>query len=567
EGTYDKSFVENRTLGFDEFKRHILGEEDGTPRTPGWASEITDVPVRDIVTLARQWAAKRTMLGCGAMFGIAGACRTAYATEWTRLMVLLMAMQGIGRPGVNVWGGASMAAPNDFNSFYFPGYSTGGWDAFSLVADKPAVNKVTQKIYRLLLPEAIMNPPVHWRGDGFCGQSLDQQFTQHTCPEPGPNGANLKMLYRHGGSYIQTMTDTNRFARMYQHPNLEFAVNQDCHWQSETNYADIILPASTNFEQFDISEMAAPGGYAANKTGANYRIIIYQKKCIEPLWESRPDWDIYCDLAERLGFKEEYTEGNSREDWLKKLFNATSLKDHVTYEEFKKKGYFVVPPPQGDYKRTVSNRWYYEGRTCDVPDPSNPLIGTDKADQMGTYSGKLEFVSQSLLKNLPDDKERPPLPRYIPSWEGYASDLAKKYPLQLLTTHVRFSYHTQHDSKSPWLDEIPVHRVIKDGYAWWPIRMNPADAKARGIQSGDVVKLYNDRGAVLGILRVTERVRPGTIHTYQASGKYDPIEKGKPGSIEKGGCVNMLTPSRMMSANVPGMACNTCLVEICKWEV
>jgi molybdopterin guanine dinucleotide-containing S/N-oxide reductase-like protein len=564
EGTYDKEFVKNRTLGFAEFKKHILGEEDGTPRTPAWAAEICDIPARDITALAREWAAKRTMLGCGAMCGTAGACRGAYATEWARLMVFLIAMQGIGKPGVNVWGGAAMGAPIDW-SFKMPGYSSGGWDAFSLVAKKGAVNKVTQKVYRLLLPESVMNPPVSWIGEGFCGQSLEQQFTPNTIPAPG--GSEIKMLYRHGGSYISTMTDTNRFVRMYQSPRLEFVVNQDCHWQSETGFADIVLPASTNFEQSDISEWASPGGYGANNTGCSHRVMIYQKKCIEPLWESKPDYDIYCELAKRLGFYDEYTEGNSREDWIKKIFNISSLPEHVTYEEFKKKGYFVVPSPKGDYKRTVSNRWYYEGRKCDTPDPANPLIGTDKADKLGTYSGKIEFVSQSLLKHFPDDKERPPLARYIPSWEGYDSELAKKYPLQLITGHVRFSYHTAHDNKSPWLDEIPVHRVIKDGYAWWTIRIHPSDAEPRGIRHGEIVKMYNERGAVLGVVQITERVRPGLIHSYQAGAKYDPLEPGKPGSIDKGGCTNLLTPSRMVSKNAPGMANNSCLVEISKWEV
>ena len=422
-------------------------------------------------------------------------------------------------------------------------------------------------VYRLLLPECILNPPQTWNGDGFCGQSIDQQFQEHTYPEPGTT--EVKMIYRHGGSYISTMTDTNRYVKMYQSPKIEFVVNQDCHYQSETKFADIILPASTNYEQSDISEWMNPGGYAEHKTGNNFRVIIYQKKCIEPLWESKPDWDIYCELARRLGFLDDYTEGNTREDWIKKLFYSTSLPEHVTYEAFKKKGYFVVPPPVGNYKRTVSNRWYYEGRACDVPDTrNNPLLGTDKADKLGTYSGKIEFVSQSLLKNFPDDKERPPLPRYIPSWEGYnTTELVKKYPLQLLTTHMRFSFHTHHDNKSPWLDEIPVHRVIKNGYAWWPIRIHPSDAAVRNIQTGDIVKVYNDRGTVLCVAQLTERVKPGVMHSYQAAAKYDPLEPGKPGSIDKGGCMNLVAPSRMVSKHAPGMANNSCLVEICRCEV
>ena len=76
-----------------------------------------------------------------------------------------------------------------------------------------------------------------------------------------------------------------------------------------------------------------------------------------------------------------------------------------------------------------------------------------------------------------------------------------------------------------------------------------------------------NRGAVLGIARMTERLRPGVVHSYQASSKYDPIEPGKVGSIDRGGCVNLLTPSRMVSKNVPGMAPNSCLIEISKWEV
>lgn len=137
----------------------------------------------------------------------------------------------------------------------------------------------------------------------------------------------------------------------------------------------------------------------------------------------------------------------------------------------------------------------------------------------------------------------------------------------MITGHVRFSYHTQHDNKSPWLDEIPLHRVIKDGYAWWTVRIHQSDAEPRGIRNGDIVKMYNDRGAVLAVAQITERVRPGMAHSYQAGAKYDPLEPGKPGSIDKGGCTNLLTPSRMVSKNAPGMANNSCLIEISKWEV
>ncbi len=70
----------------------------------------------------------------------------------------------------------------------------------------------------------------------------------------------------------------------------------------------------------------------------------------------------------------------------------------------------------------------------------------------------------------------------------------------------------------------------------------------------------------LGIAQVTERVRPGVVHSYEGSSQYDPLEPGKAGSTDRGGCINLLTPARMVSKNVPGMAPNSCLIEIAKWE-
>jgi anaerobic selenocysteine-containing dehydrogenase len=207
EGTYDKDYVAERTIGFEKFKKHILGEDDGVPRTPGWASEICGVPARTITALAREWGSKRTMLAAGARGGESGACRQAYATEWARLMVLLQAMQGLGKPGVGIWGTA-MGPPYNA-SFEFPGY--GSWGAgvtLNKLASKPAINPVEQRVYRLLAPDAILNPPIHWLGKTFCGQSLEQQFIPFTYPMPGYS--EVKMFYRYGGSFIGTMLDTNK---------------------------------------------------------------------------------------------------------------------------------------------------------------------------------------------------------------------------------------------------------------------------------------------------------------------------------------------------------------------
>ncbi len=112
-------------------------------------------------------------------------------------MVYLQAMQGWGKPGVSLWG-TTMGAP--FNPFPdFPGYTVGGVNS---VARKKPDNPVNQYINRLLVPDAILNPPVSWFGPGACGDYLEQQFDKYTYPLPGCS--EVKMFYRYGGSFFST---------------------------------------------------------------------------------------------------------------------------------------------------------------------------------------------------------------------------------------------------------------------------------------------------------------------------------------------------------------------------
>jgi trimethylamine-N-oxide reductase (cytochrome c) len=124
----------------------------------------------------------------------------------------------------------------------------------------------------------------------------------------------------------------------------------------------------------------------------------------------------------------------------------------------------------------------------------------------------------------------------------------------------------EYDGLCSWIDAIPYHRVTKDGYKWWPIRINPADAKERNITGGDIVEVYNDRGSVLCVAQITERVPQGVTHSYGCSSRYDPLVPGKAGSSDRGGCINLLTSSRLLSKRAPGMTPNSCLCEIRKWE-
>jgi len=224
-----------------------------------------------------------------------------------------------------------------------------------------------------------------------------------------------------------------------------------------------------------------------------------------------------------------------------------------------------------DYKPTPAFRWFAGNRHRDTPD-WGPVGGEiesfpDQPTGLATQSGKIEFESLSLKRFDPNDWERPPVPKYIPSWEGHhTKELISKYPLQLISPHPRFSFHTHHDGKECWMNEVPEHRVKKeDGYYYWVIRINPEDAERRGIKNGDIVKAYNDRGVVLCAAQVTGRVPPGVVHSYESCAIYDSI--GEPGeSPDRAGTINLLTPHRFISKNACGMAPNSCLVEIEEWR-
>ncbi len=573
EGLYDKWYVENRTTGFDEWADHIMGRSDGVPKTPEWAEGETEVPARDIRALAREWGKKKTYLGAGAFGnGFGGACRTATGAQWARMMVILMAMQGYGRPGVNM-GNLQSGAPIDFN-FWFPGYAEGGISGdLQFTADGPityqriphimTMNNVRQQIPRINFPEAITEG--HATGYPTDVAAINSQFVPYRYPSPGHSP--VRMMYKFGASQFGTMNNSNRWIRAYQSPNLEFVVNQSIWNEGEVKFADLILPACTTFERWDIGEWGSGGGYAPQYyTQNNHRVVVLQHKCIEPLGESKSDYQIYVEIAKKLGLSALFTEGMTELDWCRRIWEGSDLAQHISWKKLLKRGYFVVPTEKEHLRVETAYRWYYEGRRKTVPELQPlPADYTEKfLEGLQPQSGKFEFVPESLKKA--GDPDRPPVNVYIPSWEGSKShDLLAKYPLQLLSAHPRYSFHSQADGKDGIINDIEWHRREIGGYRYLICYVNPADAAARGIRTDDVIRLHNDRGEVLFAAFVTERVRRGVIRTYESSALYEPI--GLPGrSPDRGGCVNLLTNHRSQIRGGSSMAPNACLVEMEPWR-
>ena len=539
ESIYDKEYVASHTFGFEKFEPYVLGKEDGIPKTPGWAAEITGVPEWTIKALAREWASRRTSIAHGN--GGPG-IRGQYATEPGRLEILLLAMKGLGKPGCNQvkmieWGlHQRQPMPNSLVGMRATFAHQGKQfrptsDGRTITGDLPK-----QIIPKDLIHEAILNPPLSWYGTTLSREPVKDQFVKYRYPVEGCS--EIHMIWTDTPCWITCWNDSNSYIRALRSPKIEFILAQHPWMENDCLFADVILPVSTKFEQEDIS-MQVFGGH--------YHAIIRERKCIEPVGESKSDYDIVCLIAERLGLLKEYTEGRSVQDWIKYGYETSGVQDIVTYEELEEKDYWIVPtdPKWKDYPPGLKN--FYE-----EPE-KNPLQ---------TPSGKVEFFSQNLAKHFPNDKERPPVPHWIPYGESHQESLlhprAKKYPLLIMSNHGRWRVHANHDDIT-WTREIPTCKVKgPDGYKYEPLWINPVDAQKRGIESGDVVEIYNERGGVLGGAYVTERIRPGVVYMDHGA-RYDPIV---PGELDRGGAINTITPHNTTSKNATGMVCSSFLVEI-----
>jgi molybdopterin guanine dinucleotide-containing S/N-oxide reductase-like protein len=553
EGTYDKQYVDTHTVGFEKFSDYVLGKTPGTDgaidRTPEWASSITGVDAQTIVNLAREWASKPTTLVCTN----AGVCRISYGTEWARMMVTLQAMQGIGKPGVSIWscgcgGTVSIGAPWDPRQVAPPGYSVN----IQFVQKINPKNPIVQGVHYLNMPQAILtdftnNPPIKWKGGIGTGTATfpdNDVYREFTYPMPG--NSEIHMLWHYGGSTFSIEAQGALYAKAYQSPKIEFAVAQTDIMEVELQYCDLILPVASSFERNDLSEVGQTGR-AAN--GLNNRIVVYQHKCIEPLYESKLDYDVFVELADRLGFADKFTEGNTEDTWLEKMYKTSTVP--LTWEEFKAKGYYVFELPK-DYRRVVTPNQKDE-------DSIGVRWFNNKATGLATPSGKIEIWSQRLADRYGElNNAIGTVPQYFVPDEGRNTPIAATYPLHVVTPHPKYRVHQQMDNIS-WLADLYKY----NGYE--PAWIHATDAEPRGIKEKDIIRIFNDRGQTLCYAHVTERVMPGVIKVDEGSW-YKPAEPGNTDSIDTGGDINVLTSLQPMSPHAYTCRYNSCMVQVEKWK-
>jgi anaerobic selenocysteine-containing dehydrogenase len=384
-----------------------------------------------------------------------------------------------------------------------------------------------------------------------------------------PGYSPIHMIYRYGGSYFSTMTNSGRMADAYRHESIEFVVNQSIFNEGEVQFADIILPACTSFERFDIGEWGSAGGYLPHGFNAlNHRVIALQHKCIEPRGESKSDYRIFTEILNRLGLGAMFAEGCSEFDWCKRVFNSSDVARQISWKEFVKKGYYVVPAEKEALREAVDMRWFAEGRPKNIPEamPLPSQYAETFGEGLPTPSGKIEFIPEILKRADPNNPERPVLNKYIPAWEGpHSAELATRFPLQMITTHSRYSFHTNVDGKGSFTNDIEDHRVCVGGHYYWLLRMSADDAASRNVARHDLVKVFNDRGAVICAADVAPMMAKGVVKSFESSAEYLPrVVNGE--TVDIGGCMNLLTPSRPQMKGTSSMSPNSCLVQVEKWS-
>jgi trimethylamine-N-oxide reductase (cytochrome c) len=527
EGTYDKEYVRTHTIGFDKFADYVMGKEDGTPKTPGWASPKCGVPVWTIKALARFWASKTTSI----IHSFGGSyIRGPYSSEPARLEVILLGMQGLGKPGVcqhSWWQGYPRAAVRPDEKPARQGSMYGVWPP------------PKQFIPKTLIHTAILSDqPLSWYGSSMIWAPTDDQFKKYTYPIPKEEGGSeIHMIWSDTPCRTTCWNGGNQTIEAFRSPKIECIVAQHQWLENDCLLADIILPVNTKLEEED---------FGIDRDSQYYSIFLEENR-IEPVGESKTDYEIVCEVAKKLGLYKEYTQGKTVKEWIRYGFENSGVRELIDWEKLNEKKYYVIPTAPDWEKDPPCLIHFYTD-----PD-ANPLK---------TPSGKLEFYSERLAQKFADDPERPPVPHWIEKSdmhnERLSGERARTYPLLLMSNHGRWRLHSQCDDIS-WTREAPTCKVRGfDGYYYEPVWLNPEEAARRDIHNGDIVRVFNERGSVLGGAYVTERLRTQVAYMDHGA-RCDWII---PGVLDRGGAINLISPPDITSKNCPGQATSGYLVEV-----
>ncbi|WP_112874948.1 molybdopterin-dependent oxidoreductase [Paracoccus endophyticus] len=521
-GLQDQAFIDRFVQGMDpgtmpdwakgqeSFRDYIMGTMDGVPKTPEWASDICGVPAADIIKLADLYATTKP----AALKASWSPGRAAYGEQYSRMANALQAMTGnIGilggcAEGVGKgWHAEAVAYPYDqYANIWYASIKSDRWA--HIVLNYPNVTR----------EEAGLWP----RADNLDG----------VIP-------NIRGIFWQGSDWLNQLTNINKEIEAIRKLEAEgdsesLLVCMDSTITPTGIWADYLLPIATHFERHDAALPWYKGHY-----------YIHRPKVIEPLGESKTDFQVFTELAYRLGFGPAYNPKADRSyfhdndavdeayliDWWAKVQSHQGVT--WSWEEFKKRGVykFVFPEPHVAFRKQIEQGVPFE-----------------------TASGKIEIFSGQLAQITDWTRTQygyyiPPIPKWIEPWESLNSEATKTFPFHMITPHPRWRTHSIFNNIA-WLRETFSQETT----------MNASDAKRLGIANGDTIEIWNDRGRVVTPVYVTERCMPGVVVLHE--GSWMDIDKD---GIDRSGNPDFLTLDNPSPAGA--FAYNTILVDLKKTDL
>jgi anaerobic dimethyl sulfoxide reductase subunit A len=498
--------------GTESFKDYILGANDGTPKSPGWAEKICGVSAADIAKLADLYARTKP----AALKASWAPGRNAYGEQYNRMAAAVQAMTGnIGKLGGCAegvgkgWHSEAVAYPYDqYANIWFASIKSDRWA--HIVLNYPNVTR----------EEAGLWP----RDDQWDG----------VIP-------NIKGIFWQGSDWFNQLTNINKERQAIE--KMELVVCMDSTITPSGLYADVLLPVSTHFERHDVALPWYKGHY-----------YIHRPKVIEPMGESKSDFQIFTELAYRLGqktgvgdtFGKSFNPGADRSYWNdpdpvdeaylhhwwdSKVKHRQNVE--MSWDELKAKGVykFVYDEPHVAFREQIE-----QGKPFNTP------------------SGKIEILCTPLAKTVDWTRTRygyhvPSIPKWIEPWESLISPKTSKYPFHMITPHPRWRTHSIFNNCA-WLRETYEQEVT----------VNASDARRLGVKTGDTVEVWNDRGKVVAPVYVTERLMPGVVVLHEGAW-LDLDENG----VDRSGNPDMLTLDEPSPAGA--FAYNTILCDLRKTEL
>ncbi|ETR76661.1 biotin transporter BioY [Afipia sp. P52-10] len=468
EGLHDRAFLDSHCVGWDVFEAYLMGRSDGVPKTPAWAASICDIPAAKIETLTRRLVNKRVLIVASHSMQ-----RSEHGEQPVWMCAVLAAMLGqIGLPG----GGYNYALGAVAN------YGKKS-NAVPVAALPQGRNGVSDFIPVARISDMLLNP----------GQPFDYNGQKLTYPD-------IRLVYWAGGNPFHHHQDLNRLRRAFF--GLETLVVHEIAWTATARHADIVLPCTMTLEREDIG--ATPTD----------QLMIAMQRLAKPFAHARDDYDIFTDLAERLGKREAFTEGRTTKDWLRHIY-ATTQKALAAknlpapdFDSFWRDGELELPaaPEDGGILRAFRD------------DPEGKPLPTP--------SGKIEIFSKTIASFGYADC--PGHPTWLPPTDVPDAEA----PLHLVANQPASRLHSQFDFGGHSDAEKRRGREV--------MSIHPDDAKARSIKDGDIVKLFNARGACLATAHVTDDIRPGVVR-LPTGAWYDPEDANEDNPLCVHGNPNVLT--------------------------